>query len=28
MQSKEEVQQQMFDKIEQWQQSGLSQKVF
>ncbi len=28
MQSKEEVQQQMFDKIEQWQHSGLSQKAF
>lgn len=28
MQSKEEVQQQMFGYIDQWQQSGLSQKAF
>ncbi len=28
MQSKEEVQQQMFSYIEQWQQSGLTQKAF
>lgn len=28
MQSKEEVKQQMFDKIEQWQQSGLTQKAY
>lgn len=28
MQSKEEVQQQMFNKIEQWRMSGLSQKAF
>jgi hypothetical protein len=28
MQSKEEVQQQMFDKIGQWRMSGLSQKAF
>lgn len=28
MQSKDEVQQQMFNQIEQWQQSGLTQKAF
>jgi hypothetical protein len=28
MQSKDEVQQQMFDYIDQWQQSGLTQKAF
>lgn len=28
MQSKEEIQQQMFAHIEQWQQSGLTQKAF
>ncbi len=28
MQSKEQIQRQMFDHIDQWQQSGLSQKAF
>ncbi|MGI8635775.1 MAG: IS66 family insertion sequence element accessory protein TnpA, partial [Segetibacter sp.] len=28
MQSKEQIQRQMFDRIDQWQQSGLSQKAF